>query len=83
MLPLNSRVVLRSFNGATSTPSACRPNENYWLLIGQRGTVIETINANGRVLVQFERMISERGLACHNPVANSLFILETDLEELL
>lgn len=56
----------RTPSGAASTPSGCRPTENYWLLVGQSGTVIETINANERVLVQFDRMVSERGLACHN-----------------
>lgn len=82
MPALNSRVVLRSFNDAISAPSACRPTENYWLLIGETGTVIDTTNADGRILVQFDRLVSEHGLACHNPVPNSLLILESDLEKL-
>lgn len=82
MLPINSRVVLRSFNGTVSAPSGCRQDENYWLLIGEGGTVIETINAKARVLVKFDGPVSGRGLCCHNPDPNSLYILETDLEQI-
>ena len=82
MLPINSRVVLRSFNGTASAPSDCRQDENYWLLIGDRGTVVETINAGARILVKFDSPVSECALCCHNPVPNSLYVLETDLEEM-
>ncbi len=82
MLLVNSRVIVRSFNGTQSTPSGCRRDENYWLLIGEQGTVIETLNAKARVLVKFDNSISEQRLCCHNPVPNSLFILETDLEQI-
>lgn len=81
MLPLNCRVILRSFNGTASAPSDCRPDENYWELIGENGTVVETINDKNRVLVKFDNSVSDRGLCCHNLVANSLYILETDLEQ--
>jgi hypothetical protein len=79
MLPLHCRVVLRSFNGTLSTPPRCDPSENYWALIGEGGTVVETINESARVLVRFDRPVTARGLHCHNPVPNSLYILETDL----
>lgn len=82
MLPINSQVALRSFNGTASAPSDCRQDENYWLLIGEVGTVVETINTKARVLVKFDRPVSEHGLCCHNPVPNSLYILETDLRKM-
>ena len=50
MHPAGSKVVLISFNGARSAPENCRPAENYWLLIGTRGTIASPVNANGRVL---------------------------------
>lgn len=82
MLPPKCHVILRSFNGMSSAPAGCHPDENYWVLLGERGTVVETINARGRVLVQFDRLVSERGLHCHNPAPNSLYILESDLEKI-
>ena len=82
MLLLNSRVTLRSFNGTSFAPRDCRPDENYWALIGDVGTVVETINERARVLVKFDRSVSERGLHCHNPVPNTLYILEADLEQI-
>lgn len=50
MHPAGSKVVLISFNGARSAPENCRRAENYWLLIGTRGTIASPVNANGRVL---------------------------------
>jgi hypothetical protein len=82
MLPVHSRVVLRSFNATKSAPSDCRPDENYWLLLGAVGTVVELANSTGRVLVEFEVSVADFGLSCHNPTPNSLYILERDLESL-
>lgn len=82
MLPLKCQVILRSFNGTLSAPAGCHPDENYWALIGERGSVVETINERGRVLVQFYGPVSERGLHCHNPFPKSLYILESDLEKI-
>jgi len=80
MLPLNAKVILRSFNGVITAPSSCGAEENYWALVGEKGTVIETINSKNRVVVLFDEPVSRYGLHCHNPIANSLYILETDLE---
>ncbi|MDR7153195.1 hypothetical protein J2W49_005175 [Hydrogenophaga palleronii] len=85
VLPINSRVVLRSFNGSSSAPLDCRTNQNYWTLIGDMGTVVDTLNhasRPGRVLVRFDAEVSTRGLSCHNAVPNSLYILESDLEKM-
>ena len=32
----------------------CRPDENYWRLIGEPGTVVQGVNENGRLLVRFD-----------------------------
>jgi hypothetical protein len=82
MLPLNCRVVLLSFNGTLSALEYCEPSENYWALIAESGTVIETINERHRVLVKFDNSVSDCGLHSHNPIPNSLYILETDLKKI-
>ena len=82
MLSLNCRVVLLSFNGTLSAPEDCETNENYWALIGESGTVIETANERCRVLVKLDNSVSGFGLHCHNAIPNSLYILETDLKKL-
>jgi acetylornithine/N-succinyldiaminopimelate aminotransferase len=79
MLPLNCRVSVLSFNGEFFAPEDCVADDNYWALIGESGMVIETINKSGRVLVKFDNSIIEMGLNCHNPIPNSLYLLETDL----
>jgi hypothetical protein len=81
MLPVHSRVTVRSFNGTKTPPADCRPTENYWLLVGTNGTVVEQANAKGRVLVRLDASVHELGLSCHNPTPNSLYILESDLED--
>jgi hypothetical protein len=80
MLSNHYRVVLRSFNGTFSPPKDCSPDENYWALIGEIGTIIEVKNARNRVLVKFDVSVVDRGLQCHNQIPNSLLILESDLE---
>ncbi|QFT54449.1 hypothetical protein FIU95_07770 [Microbulbifer sp. THAF38] len=80
MMNLGSKVKLVSFNGDSLSPQDCDPAENYWRLIGAYGTIEELENSRGRVLVRFERNLSEMGLHCHNPSPNSLYILPSDLE---
>jgi hypothetical protein len=79
MLTLNAKVILSTFNGTATSPEACQNDENYWLLIGCSGRIVEAKNKNGRVLVLFDESVSEKGLHCHNPVPNSLYILASDL----
>lgn len=76
----NSRVILKSFHGTNSTLTGCLPHENYWLLVGESGTVVDGPSLPGRVLVQFDISVSAHGLTCHNPVPNSLYIPVSDLE---
>jgi hypothetical protein len=80
LLPTNTRIVLRSFNGTFQAPNDCTAGNDYWLLIGQSGTVIEYSAALGRQLVRFDVAVTSYGLHCHNPVPNSLYLLDADLE---
>ncbi len=77
------KVQLVSFNGQLKAPSCTDPKENFWLLIGRTGTVInKTTNEDSskkRHLVVFDESVSELGLPCHNEIQNSLWILESDL----
>ena len=77
---MNRRVVLTSFNGSFAAPGDCRPSENYWLLIGQGGTALAPKNERSRVLVRFDVSVQGLGLHCHNPVENTLLVLEADLQ---
>jgi hypothetical protein len=73
------RVVLKSFNGSLIAPYTVKPEENYWLLIGSKA-VVEIANNTDRVLLKFERDLSGLGLANHNEMPNSLWILISDLK---
>jgi acetylornithine/N-succinyldiaminopimelate aminotransferase len=75
-----TKVRLKSFNGTAIGPPEQRPSENYWLLIGEEGVVVEPKNEKSRLLIQFSVPLGSLGLHNHNPVPNTLFILESDLE---
>jgi hypothetical protein len=77
---VSARVRLRSFNGTTQGPSERKQDENYWLLIGMEGVVVAPKNERNRLLVRFLESIASLGLQSHNPIPNTLFILESDLE---
>jgi len=76
---MGSKVRLKSFNGTLSSTDDCDPSENYWLLIGKTGVIVETINQRNRLLIQFDIAVKKLGLHCHNRVENSLYILQDDL----
>jgi hypothetical protein len=76
-MEVGNSVVLVTFNGEKFSDEDVAPNENYWKLIGERGKVIEF--GELRVLVQFNCDIDSFRLENHNPVKNSLWILESDL----
>ena len=80
MLEPGTKVKLKTFNSTSASPEDCDPSENYWLLIGEIGTVKLPENNRSRVLVQFEKSVESNGLHCHNEIENSLLILTTDLE---
>ena len=80
---INTYVRLISFNGITDKPveKQIRACDDYWKLIGLKGTVIETGGRDGRVLVHFENELDLYQVANHNPIKNSLWMLLSDLEE--
>lgn len=78
----NQRVKLKSFLGTNSNNSNLDETENYWVLIGKTGKVIEAKNENfeKKVLVLFDDNLDNLNLFNHNLIKNSLWILTTDLE---
>jgi hypothetical protein len=82
LLEPGTKVRLKTFNNTSTTPEGCDPSEDYWSLIGEAGTIKQSENDRGRVLVQFDISVESKGLHCHNEVKNSLLILTTDLEEI-
>lgn len=73
------RVVLKSFKGSLIAPQNVKPEENYWQLIGSKA-VVEFVNNTDQVLLKFERDLSSLGLANHNEIPNTLWILISDLK---
>ena len=74
-----ARVRLITFNGSGQTPTGCNSQENYWVLIGHKGTVLGFNSERRRYLVQFDCALADFGLHCHNDEPNSLYILASDL----
>lgn len=64
-----TRVLLQRFNGTAEGPPDGKPADDYWRLIGSKGTV----------LVRFDEGVAARGLACHNPEPHGLLIAVSDL----
>lgn len=88
MLQAGDKIKLVAFDGRVDPPSNVLAEENYWLLIGWSGTVVQSPSEDGitasfsvrpRYLVQFADRVSKLNLHCHNEVPNSLWILESDL----
>jgi hypothetical protein len=74
------KVILKSFLGTLTPTGRLSSKENYWQLIGVRGSVIkEDVNEN-KVLVLFEKNLDDLNLENHNPINNSLWIRKSDLE---
>lgn len=77
----NTLVKLKTFLGKTESTQKVSKNENYWLLIGQMGKIVEELEHDKRrVSVLFDCDLDALGLENHNPIKNSLFILKSDLE---
>lgn len=81
-MQIQKRVTLISFLNTIDPPKKINTDENYWILIGEKGTIIERDNQDfiGRVLVLFDKNLDELNLQNHNPEKNCLWILETDLK---
>ena len=82
-------VALKSFLNTMAPTGSVHANENYWLLVGEKGVVLKTESESTlprhgqgeRVLVRFDTDIRAKGLECHNTVDNSLWIFVSDLEK--
>lgn len=65
-------IILKSFNGKQIKPKNVLENENYWMLIGQKGKILEDLGE--RFVVLFYCNLDSYNLENHNPIKNSLFI---------
>lgn len=74
-----TKVKLNTFNGSSHSSTNCKPQENYWALIGYTGTILDFDVQLNRYLVQFDRSPQEFGLHCHNSEPQSIYILGSDL----
>lgn len=79
------KFILQTFNGTLSPEEYCDSNENYWILINEKGSIVNSIekinSSNKRVLFQFDCNVISKGLECHNSEPNSLWILMSDLKK--
>ena len=76
----NRIVTLKTFLETGKPKKDSLERENYWKLIGEKGTIIDYNQTNDRVLVLFERNLDDYQVENHNPIKNSLWIKTTDLE---
>lgn len=80
---LDQKAILKTFLGLKNPENVTEDSKNnYWILIGERGQIIEENNDYfpNRVLVQFEINLDDLNLYNHNPIKNTLWILISDLE---
>ena len=80
---IGTRVRFKSFNGTQIGLQDGKATGSYWLLVGKIAEVLEKQHDLGRLLVRFDVSVQSLGLHCHNPIPNSLSVLESDLEQLL
>ena len=82
-LETGNRVELVSFNGELEAAANVDKKENYWLLIGNSGKIVDDFAKaaiqKDRVLVRFDVSIERLGLESHNEVPNTLWIKRTNL----
>lgn len=82
-MKIGNRVKLKTFNGTLISDDDCSPHEDHWKLIGQIGCIVQNSSEKNRLLVQFEEDVNSFELECHNVIKNSLWILESDLTEII
>lgn len=74
-----SKIILKSYKNETIAPEGCDPSENYWLLIGKTGKILNKENNNPIVLIELDEPIAGLGLKCNGETSNSIYINEYDL----
>lgn len=78
----NSVVRLKTFKRKLSPNGSVDKLDNYWLLIGSKGVIIDFDGDSEKALILFDDIPDNLGLANHNPIKNSLWINISDLEML-
>ena len=86
-LRVGNLVKLVTFDETLAAPNDAWPHDNYWRLIGEHGQIVSTeepihlkkLPGSPRVLVEFQTNISDLSLACHNEIANALWLRKVDL----
>lgn len=77
----NTAVRLKTFHGTLISPDNVSEKENYWILIGEKGMVIDYTTYNPeKVLVLFDKNLDDFNVENHNPIKNTLYIDQKDLE---
>ena len=79
-LKLGKRVVLRSFSGSQCALPDISAQENYWLLVGIKATVVQTDVDKQIALVQFDVSFQQLGLVNHSEITNALWVMIDDLK---
>ena len=84
------KVRLTTFEGLSTAPRGCAPEENYWKLLGSKGTVIldsfkcckdDRYSDERKVLVAFDISFKSLGPCSYQKNENSLWVPVTDLSE--
>ena len=79
-MEINSKIKIKSFLGTSHPSKVINEDENYWILIGETGKIIEIEET--KYLILFDKNLDSLGLINHNPVKNSLWILKSDVEKI-
>jgi hypothetical protein len=90
-MKIGDKVRLVQFDGLGVAPRNTWNHENYWKLLGETGVVAAVVEQRRsgiavqepRVLIIFDKNMSQLGLECHNETPNALWILASDLEEVV
>lgn len=81
MYQINDRVTLKTFLGVCRPKNLDCDEENYWLLIGKHGVILDVNEREKQVLIRFDDNLDDIGLINHNKVKNSLWIYKSDIEK--
>ena len=67
---INTNVRIKSFLGLNKSNEEISDDENYWILIGEKGKIIEENNEifPERFLILFEKNLDKLNLQNHNPI---------------
>ena len=79
MVHKNDRVILETFLGDKKPHNLDNENENYFLLIGKCGVVLDI--RDKQVLILFDESLDNLGLINHNEIKNSLWIYKSDIKK--